>query len=247
MHRFFCPNADFHDPSVEITDAKELHHLKNVLRLKKGAAVTLFNGSGEETRGTITAIEENAVQVRIAGREMTSPQKPPFTVTLACAIPKKAKFETILEKSTELGVDEIVPLYTQRTEVIFKTPDVSKKMARYRTIIVNAAKQSQRRSLPELHPPVKFKDYLSRIDPKSTVMIPCLLPPRKKIGDVLKELGTPPQKLIFLIGPEGDFTPEEVELTVGKGGIPVSLGPTVLKVDTAAIAVLACVNLMFRT
>jgi 16S rRNA (uracil1498-N3)-methyltransferase len=245
MHRFFCPNTDFKDRDVEITDPKELHHLKNVLRLKKGSTVTLLNGSGKETHGIITAIEKNTVRIKIEKREAAL-STPRFTVTLACAIPKKSKFETILEKSTELGVDEIVPLYTQRTEVMFKAADVAKKLTRYRTIIINAAKQSQRKNLPNLHPPAKFKDYLFQLDSESTVLIPCLISPRKKISDIFKDPDHPPQKLVFLIGPEGDFTPEEVRLAVSKGGIPVSLGPTVLKVDTAAIAVLACTNLFFR-
>lgn len=245
MHRFFCPNIDLRQNIIVLTESKEVHHLKNVLRLRPGDSVALFNGSGEETAGEILSIDP--FQVQIQPRDGIRTQSGArWSLTLACAIPKKSKFETIIEKCTELGADEIVPIYTQRTEVIYKKGDIDKKMARYRTVSINAAKQSQRTTLPILQAPIKFTDYLARRDPKALLIIPCLISPRKKLNTVLNELPDPPGKLIFLIGPEGDFTPEEVQLAVQKGGIPVSLGPTVLKVETAAIAVLAHANLTLR-
>ena len=164
-------------------------------------------------------------------------------VILACAIPKKAKFEFIVEKCTELGVDEIIPMCTKRTEFRGDDERVGKKANRYKTVAVNAAKQSKRSTIPTIHPVTKFDEVLSNFPPNTVSFIPCLIPDAKNLIETFK-INTETQNVIFFIGPEGDFTPDEIAKAIKAGCVPVSLGATVLKVDTASICVVALTNLL---
>jgi len=241
MPRFLSEQLDLNSQSATITDSKEIHHIKNVLRLKPGDSLSIFDGRGKEAFGEITQINTNIITIKIKNKKnQDSVLK--TQVTLACAIPKKAKFETIIEKCTELGIYEIIPLITKRTEVRLPPPKRDHKAKRYRTVAVNAAKQSQRRTVPIIHAPMDFKNFLEILDPNELTLIPHLLGPREKLQDMLPQ---PKQfkKITYVIGPEGDFTPQEIEQAKKKGCIPITLGPTTLKVDTAAISVMAFINL----
>ena len=118
-----------------------------------------------------------------------------------------------------------------------------KKALRYQTVAINASKQSKRTIIPIIHPITKFSDVLKSIDKNVAAFIPCLLGKRKKLCDVFKTNSTY-KKIVFFIGPEGDFTPQEIESALSAGCITVSLGDTVLKVDTAAISVIAFANFL---
>lgn len=244
MHRFFCPNQDLSSPVVDLTDPGELHHLKNVLRLKSGSPVRLFDGKGKEATGKILMARQNLVRVEI-DNVLTEQQGGGPLVILACAIPKKSKFETIIEKCTELGVSEIIPLITERTEAALTESQKLKKLARYRTVALNAAKQSQRKVIPVINPVTPFKEFLKKLSRNEATFIPCLTGNNKSLADVFKKLTAPPE-VTFLIGPEGDFTQKEVHAAKEAGCRPVSLGSTVLKVDTAAITVVAATHLFFH-
>jgi len=237
MHRFHCSDASLDTPVIRVTDPREIHHIKTVLRLKKGDRIAVFNGNGEEAEGPIISLGPDQIEMkperhRSRGMAVRAP------IILACAIPKKAKFELIIEKTTELGVDEIIPLVTSRTEVRLDPARAKRKLERFQTVAVNAAKQCQRSSVPTLHPVRHFSDFIPTMGPDTLILIPCLEGERKNLLDVLPR-GIEAKKILFLIGPEGDFTPDEITLAVKYGGQPVSLGPTTLKVDTAAITVVA--------
>jgi len=237
MHRVYCPNINFETPIVTISDPKEIHHLKNVLLLKKEATVQIFNGRGDEADAVIQGISSNKIDIKILSNIHRGQSKNRWII-LACAIPKKAKFEAIIEKATELGVDEIIPLQTERTEVILSDAKIKSKIERYHSVAVNAAKQSKRPSIPTIHAPIKFADFVKTINSECIAVIPCLSEKQKNIVDVLSTTASR-KKNIFIIGPEGDFTAGEITLAQQYGCIPVSLGNNVLKVDTAAISVVA--------
>jgi 16S rRNA (uracil1498-N3)-methyltransferase len=241
MHRFYCPQTDFSPPTIAITNSAEIHHLKNVLRLQKGDKVNIFNGQGEEICGQIEKLNETAARITVLSRHKRSAGKK-CHVTLACAIPKKAKFEYIIEKATELGVDQIVPMQTARTEVVVQADRLERKNARYQAVAINAAKQSGRTIIPDVSSVTSFKEVIASAEMDALKLIPCLLGDRRELAQVLKEVNEP-RKIIFLIGPEGDFTPQEVEIALKAGFVPVSLGETTLKVDTAAIVVVALAKL----
>lgn len=243
MHRFYCPQSDLQDPQVFITDPKELHHLRNVLRLKKGDPLTVFNNAGEEATGRIDNIQPTKVTVAVEAVRREKPELP--VIILACAIPKKSKFETIIEKATELGVDVIIPLKTKRTEMELKGERLQRKIARYQDVAINAAKQSRRSRVPVIEPVTDLAAALKSFSKETTVFIPSLSGERKNIFEAFQAV-PPPARVAFLIGPEGDFTPQEYDLARAHGAIGVSLGKTVLKVETAALVAVGCAQLWFR-
>lgn len=242
MHRIYFPNDDFQSCEVTISDGKELHHLKNVLRLQKGELIELFNGEGKEARGEIISLNKDAVKVRISAVK-ESPHEGPVIV-LACSIPKKSKFETIIEKTTELGVDEIIPMVTKRTEVKLISERLEHKLIRYQKITMNASQQCKRATLPRIHPFTGFPEILKRFSKEGTVFIPSLTGKRERILEAMQQH---PQArgVVFLIGPEGDFTPEEYSLAKRAGAIPLSLGKNILRVETAAISVVAAARFFY--
>ena len=239
MHRFFS-NTNLKTPSVEITSPEEIHHIRTVLRLNKGASICLFNPEGDEAYATITAVASRKITAKVDRFTHNPPDINPGII-LACAIPKKAKFELIVEKTTELGVTEIIPIMTQRTEIRLKDERAVKKLARYEKIALNAAKQSQRNTVPVIHPCQTFTDAVSRIAQAGTCVIPWLEGEKKLLSEVLSTKKVNTSVMVF-IGPEGDFTPAEVEQAVAAGAIPVSLGQNVLKVDTAAMVSVALIR-----
>ena len=243
MYRFYCQDADFSKSSVVISETHEIHHIKDVLRLKRGSLIQIFNAKSQQADAVIEQINEAAIQVRV--KTVKQNEEAQAKIILACAPPKKGKFEFIIEKCTELGVDEIIPLKTRRAEVIFKEDKMKAKLSRFEAVAVNAAKQSKRSKVPRIYPMTALPQVLQSLDPNGVYLFPSLHHHPKHISDVL--LKTDKQKSVTIfIGPEGDFTPDEVELAIKYGCVPVSLGDTVLKVETAAIAAVALVKFLCR-
>ena len=243
MYRFYCADADFSKSSVVIFDSHEIHHIKVVLRLTKGSSIQIFNAASQQADAVIVQIQEAAIHVRIEG--VKSNKEGRAKIILACSPPKKGKFEFIIEKCTELGVDEIIPLKTKRTEVVFSEDKMSAKVSRFEAVAVNAAKQSKRTKVPHIQPMTALSKVLKDLDPKGVHVFPSLHDHPRHISDVLLKTGDQVPITIF-IGPEGDFTPDEVALAIKHGCIPVSMGDTVLKVETAAIASVALVKFLCR-
>ncbi len=241
MSRFYSPQSDFSSDEIIITDKDELHHLHHVLRLKKGNKIEIFDGKGKVVLGEIIEISEKSVTIAVELMQKIKHKIP--RIILACAVPKKTKFEMIIEKATELGVDEIIPMKTQRTEINISGDRLDKKMKRYRMVAINASKQSKRAIIPVIHPIMDLKNALNYLK-DSIKIIPSLLGERKNLIDEFKDI-TNPKSISFFIGPEGDFTPKEYLLAQELGCQAVTLGPTILKVETAAICVLSCANLFY--
>ncbi len=235
-HRFFCPFGH-EEREVMLCDPDELQHLSKVLRLKVGDQVELINGCGGMASGCLKDIARSAACIIINEASFTS-KSDPLKVTLACAIPKKAKFETIIEKCTELGVDRIIPLITERTEVDLTHDRIGKKSERYERVALNAAKQSRRLWFPQIDAPMDFNEAIKTLSStRAKLLIPWLEGKRLPLMEAMAD--SPDGEVVFLIGPEGDFTKAEVDMAIDLGAIPVTLGINVLKVDTAAIAVAA--------
>lgn len=242
MRRFFLPNSDFSQTVVSLIDPKEVHHLLHVLRHKVADRVVLFNGCGEEAESQIAAVRNGSVELKILNRKKVDAVIPP--IILACAIPKKSKFETIIEKATELGVTEIIPLQTQRTEVLLKGDRLTQRLTRYRNVALNAAKQSQRQTVPMINSVLKFSDAIERLKLETTMIIPSLIGNTQPILATLEKI-TRNRTISIFIGPEGDFTPAEYKHAFDMGCVPVSLGETILKVETAALCAVCSVAQYF--
>ncbi len=245
MHRFFIPDSTCTDENLILTDPDEVHHARHVLRCREGDRIALFNGRGREAHAEIVSLAKDRIVCRrVEIREERAPGPP--RVTLACAIPKKTKFEWILEKGTELGADEVIPLVTERTEFSLQGERRERLTGRYQTVVVNAAKQSGRLWIPQVHPPMDVAAALRCVAGADVCCIPHLGPgPRTALGDLLRR-HPQARQVVFFIGPEGDFTPGEVAQAVAAGFCSVDLGPSVLKVETAALAVLSAAHFFLR-
>jgi 16S rRNA (uracil1498-N3)-methyltransferase len=182
MHTVYCSHIDLDSPSIIVSDQDEIHHMKNVLRISAGEEVLIVNDKNQSGTGVIENIKRDSATLRIVSFQNALPTKP--YLILACAIPKKSKFETIIEKATELGADEIIPLLTERTEV--KPASQSKKDNRYKTIAVNAVKQSKRSTIPVIKQPQKFSVALKELLSRGPVIMPSLEGKRVPLRDSLQ-------------------------------------------------------------
>ena len=243
MYRFYCQDADFTKPIVIIQDTHEIRHIKDVLRLNKGSLIQIFNARSQQADVIIEQINETAIHVKVG--KVSQSKEGGTKIILACAPPKKGKFEFIIEKCTELGVDIIIPLKTRRGEVVFSEDKMAGKLSRFESVAVNAAKQSKRTRVPRIEPMTPLSQVLGSLDPGGLHLFPSLHDHSKHMSDVLIKACDQRSVTIF-IGPEGDFTPDEVESAIKHGCVPVSLGDTVLKVETAAIACISLVKFLCR-
>jgi len=231
MHRFYLPNLQ-----QPLLSAEEAHHALHVLRLKVGDMLNAFDGRGHEAQARIAEITKDSVRLTILQRSNTPSL--PCRVTLAQAIPKKS-MDLIVQKATELGVASIVPLLSERSVV--KLDEDSRRMDRWHGIALEACKQCGNNWLPEIQPPRKARDFLDSPGKFDLKLIASLQPDSKPLKAILGE-APKPSSILILIGPEGDFTPAELGLAKSAGCLPLSLGPLVLRADTAAIYTLSILH-----
>lgn len=238
MHRIFVNKEDIFRVFV-VEDKRELHHALDVLRLTENDQIIAFDGRGNEILATIQTINKEKMVV-VPQKTIRKNEQKPWNITLACALPKATKFDYIVEKTTELGVAAIIPLVTQRTEVHLNKQRQIAKLKRWQNIAISAAKQSQRVSVPEISEVKTFKAIINSFVDYELVLLPCLIGKRKSLKEILKDYQA--KKILVMIGPEGDFTKSEIDLAINQGALPITLGETVLRVDTAAIAVVCAIN-----
>ncbi len=210
-----------------------------VLRLQPGAVITLFNGSGEEWLATVTQMGRSDVAVQVGpgtpvDRELVWP------ITLALGMPANERMDGLIEKATELGVAAIQPLMCERSVLRLSGERVQKKLAHWQGVAIAACEQSGRTRLPRIEPVRTIGDWLAKlpIDPASTRWVLSL-----RGAQPLPRLGARPTALVCLSGPEGGLTEAEEQAAFGAGFAPVSLGPRVLRADTAPLALLSHVAL----
>jgi 16S rRNA (uracil1498-N3)-methyltransferase len=231
MHRFLIDQIQ--GDSATLTDAGQLHHIRDVLRLNANDEVILFDNKGYEYKGVITGISNKQVTLRVTTLNALRVSNVGFTV--ACAIPKGSHMDDIIDGLTQLGVARIIPMRTERVVVKLDDAKVEVRLKRWQKIAQSAARQSQRNTIPVIEPVTDIAEVVSDSQSYVLKLIPHLVGERRLIKDVFNIIR--PKSIIVLIGPEGDFTPAEVELALHNGFIPVSLGDTVLRVATAALAV----------
>lgn len=212
------------------------HHIQ-VLRLARGDTVTLFNGAGGEYTATLTTLEKNQVSAEIKVFSATDPELP-YAITLAQALPEAAKMDWIIEKAVELGAAGIQPLSAKRCVVRLSAERAEKKMAHWQGVIVAASEQSGRSRLASLAEPCEFNHWIARQDLHQRI----LLSPRA--GQSLMDWARhqPQQAVALMIGPEGGFDDQEERLAMSRGVLPLSMGPRVLRTETAGLAAIAGLN-----
>ena len=220
-----------------LLDESEAHHCIDVLRLGVGSRVVVFNGRGSEITAEILALEKGRVHLK----ELISARAEPLrcAVTLAQAIPKGKSMDLIIQKATELGVAKIVPLLSDRTVVQLQEDELNKKREKWKQVVIEAAKQSGQDWLPEIAGPITPKQFFAEFDRYELPLVASLQNDARSFKKVLahfrEQHGRRPRSALILVGPEGDFTPAETSWAKSAGSIPVSLGPIVLRTETAAI------------
>ena len=235
MHRLYLKIENIPSEEIILKDKEQLHYLKDVLRLKLKEEVYFFDDAGNEYLTELKGLSPVGLTFKIKERRQFIPVSK-IRLTIACAIPKKSKIEDIIDKLTQLGVDKIIPLDTERVVVRLGQDKKKARLERWKKIALAAVQQSQRNVLPVIEPVTKFKDLLRQTQDYDLKLIPNLeSPARKNLKEIFAQ-GCP-KNILVLIGPEGDFSPQEVRAALNAGFIPVTLGDTVLRVETAAVAV----------
>jgi len=236
MHRFYLPNLQ-----QPLLDAEEAHHALHVLRLKVGDTLNVFDGRGHEAQARIAEATKDSVRLTIL--QHSNSASLPCRITLAQAIPKKS-MDLIVQKATELGVASIVPLVSERSVV--KLDEDSRRMDRWHEIALEACKQCGNNWLPEIQSPRKARDFLTSPGQFDLKLIASLQPDSKPLKAILGD-AVHPTSVLILIGPEGDFTLAELGLAKSAGCLLLSLGPLVLRADTAAIYTLSILHHELQT
>lgn len=243
MHRFFYPSRNIVNGKIIISDKEEAHHIKDVLRLKLKDEVIAFDEHANEYLCAIERISQHVV-LGIKSGILPSNKDKGVKITIACAIPKKAKMDDIVDKLTQLGVARIIPLLTERVVVKLDKHKKALRFERWKKIALSALKQSGRKTLPVIEPVTGIKELLSKAENYDLKLIPNLSGERQALREILGKKEA--KNILALIGPEGDFTAEEVNLAQKAGFLPVTLGDIVLRVDTAAISIASFIKLFYE-
>ncbi len=233
MPRFFIPPHAW-NPDRLALDPAETHHALDVLRMKSGDRATLFNGAGAEATVEFAKVEKGSVELRKIQVSKTPPLR--CEITLGQAIPKGKNMDLIIEKATELGAATIAPLLSERTVVRADEGEALAKRDKWQRVAIEAAKQCGQNWLPRVATPLSPKAFFAMGNRYDLMLIaslqPGAVPVKQAIGDHAPHAL---QKVLVLVGPEGDFTPAEINLAKNHGCQPITLGPIILRTETAAI------------
>lgn len=239
MSKFFVDKGDIDDNLIKITDKNDIKHIKKVLRFKMGDEILVSDSDSFDYRSKIIEMTDNLISLRILDKQKFSGE-PKVKVTLFQGIPKQGKMEAIIQKSVEIGVFSVVPVFTKRTIVTDKG-NFMNKIERWQKISDEAVKQCQRGIRPVIEPPVDFEQMLERIEMYQKAIIPYENEERTTIKHILRGYSEAPETLALIIGPEGGFTEKEIIKATKIGCDAVSLGKTVLRTETAGITALAMI------
>ncbi len=238
MHHFYV--ADRPEGGViRLTDTERLHHLRDVLRLRAGEEVTAFDGIGQVFLCETAEINDRGALLRV--KEARPPRPARLRLAVACALPKADRMDDVVDKLTQLGVHAILPMRTERVVARLDEAGRRARLERWQRIAIAAAEQSQRDSLLEIAPVYTLSEVLASAGAFDLKLIAALSSGAVSLKDALA--GADPASVLAMVGPEGDFTPDEVAAAVAAGFVPVSLGSRVLRVETAAIALASYVML----
>lgn len=224
-----------------VLSEREAHHGLHVLRLRGGDRVTVLDGAGGVHACEVADARRHELRLKVVERKQIPPL--PWRITLLQAIPKGKLFDTILQKATELGAHRIVPLLTERVVTQLDDDKAESKLEHWRAIVIEAIKQSGAAWLPEVTPPMTPAQFLARGDQFDLPLIGSLRAgarhPREWFRAFAAGHGRAAQTLGAWVGPEGDFTPAELDAAEAAGARPITLGRLVLRCDTAAVSCLS--------
>ena len=227
--RIYSPVELSDNQTIEL-DGSAAHHLIKVLRFKIGYQLIIFNGRGQQVDATITQMSKKSLQVKTTTVD-TSDKQSPLRTVLGIALSKGDRFDWVVQKATEMGVHEIQPLFSQRSEVKLSGDRLDKKWQSWQHIIIAACEQCQRNTLAVLHPVATLDQWLQNVDCDKKLVL------HHRSEERLN--AQKPGSVALLIGPEGGLSDGEITQAIDSGFDALTLGPRVLRTETAPIAALS--------
>ncbi|AKA21860.1 16S rRNA (uracil(1498)-N(3))-methyltransferase [Pseudomonas chlororaphis] len=228
LSRFFI-DAPLSLGEHELPEA-QAHYIGRVLRMAEGDALQLFDGSGHEFRGTLLEVGKKRVVVRL-DESFAGQVESPLRIHLGQGLSRGERMDWAIQKATELGVNDITPIFSERCEVRLKDERADKRLAHWRQVAISACEQCGRSRVPVIHPPVLLADWIKQTQADLKLVLHPVAEPL--------ESHAKPATLAFLIGPEGGLSDAEVAQAQDAGFLPARLGPRVLRTETAPVVALA--------
>ncbi|MBI5394307.1 MAG: 16S rRNA (uracil(1498)-N(3))-methyltransferase [Verrucomicrobia bacterium] len=243
MHRFFLPPEKCRDAVLRLSES-DAHHAADVLRVRPGERVVVLDGVGDELMCTVEAIAKHEVTVRVTQRGRIAPL--PYQITLVQALTKSKTLDTIIQKAVELGAARVVLLQSERSVSQIEEDAAAAKLDRWQTTVIEAAKQCGAAWLTRVEGPLTPQAWLAKGDRFDVMLLASLQSdakhPRVHIEQFIAERGKLPVNVAVCVGPEGDYTPAELNAFRGAGALPITLGQLVLRSETASAYCLAALN-----
>jgi 16S rRNA (uracil1498-N3)-methyltransferase len=238
VQRYFVEPSAVTDSRVSIT-GDDVKHIVRVMRMEAGEEVIVCDGLGHAYRVQLTDLGDTSVQGKIVEILAQSPESN-VKITLAQGLPKGDKMELIVQKGTEVGINRFIPLDMARCVVQYDAKKEQKRRERWQKIAKEAAEQAHRNLIPSIGEPMSFKQLMSALDGFDLVVVPYEGEKARGLREVLAE--HPDAKHIgVLIGPEGGIADAEIEMALAQGALPVTLGPRILRTETAGLVAATCI------
>ncbi|MBQ6942056.1 MAG: 16S rRNA (uracil(1498)-N(3))-methyltransferase [Akkermansia sp.] len=239
MHRCYAPGASLQAGATLSIEGEEAKHALKVMRLRVGEECEVFDGCGQAAVGRIVATAGSSC-LTLAGLRPLPPLPPVAGITLALAIPKGSNMDLIVQKAVEMGVQRIIPLITERTIVRLDAREAAAKTTKWSRTVLEACKQCGVNSLPLVEQPQSYAAFLQRTDLPELKIQCAIVPHARPLRELLEAARSSGQgSCVLLIGPEGDFSPAEYAAGESAGYAPASLGPIILRVETAVFLAVA--------
>lgn len=236
IHRVYTTAAL--DPGVRVTlEGKQAHYLGRVLRVTPGQSVVLFNGDGRDYVCEIQQARKNSLELEVTSR-LPAKAESPLAITVVQAVSRGERMDQTLQKCTELGATAFLPVWSERVEVRLKGEKLEKRQQHWQAVVVSACEQSGRAVVPEVRPAIALSEYLSiPTDAARLVLAPGADQGLSRLEAI--------ENVNLVVGPEGGFSTRELSYMASVGLQPVSLGPRVLRTETAAPAAVAVLQAVF--
>ena len=243
MHRFYLPPTQAQGPILHLTDG-EAHHAIHVVRVRVGERVAVLDGAGHEFLCEIQEVSRDVVTLKLIQKNVLA--TPATRIILAQAVTKAKTMDLIVQKATELGAHRLVPILSERSVPQIEEGNAAGKLEKWQATMIEAVKQCGSPWLPQIDPPQPTQKFLASSERFDLSLVASLQPdarhPREYFQRFAAERAHMPKSVCVWVGPEGDFTPAEMNAIRQGGALPISLGPLVLRSETAAIYCLSVIN-----
>lgn len=239
-YRSYCENVPAGASEIALSNEESVH-LVAANRARPGDPVVAFDGIGNEWDTVLATANKRGATLRVIAHRIAKP--PPCRIAIAQAIPKGKLLESIIKKATEIGATDVYPILSERVEIRIASDREETKNAKWHAAAVEGGKQSGNPFLPAIAPSLDLKRFLAESDRFDLRLLASLRPDAKPLREIIgsaRQTDRPISSAIWLIGPEGDFTDDESDAAIRAGFLPASLGPHVMRCETAAIYALSC-------